>query len=170
MPVVWPLILVLFFLAAGTTVHISTRRSAELVVYNSIGASTIGLRSGRILHVYSDTLPPGQEVTRHCATLGLKAVHHLITEEPCLVKAGDITVLITPYANVNLLSKHDPDILIFTGSRPSMEQIVQPVEKLDAVVVASGSNTGARLAALIKSMPADTIHYTGRRGAFRLKL
>jgi len=69
-----------------------------------------------------------------------------------------------------LLSKHDPDILIFTGSKPSMEQIVQPVEKLDAVVVASGSNPGGRLTAMIRSIHADTVHFTGKRGAFRLKL
>jgi competence protein ComEC len=169
-PAGWPLLSILLFFAAGTAGDILTGRSAELVVYNSIGTSTVGIRTGKILNVYSDTLAAGQEVTRHCATLGLKTVHHLITEEPCLIKAGDYTALITTYVDFNMLTKFDPDILIFTGSNPFMEQIVQPVEKLNAVVVASGTNPGGRLTAMIRSMNADTVHFAGKRGAFRLKL
>jgi hypothetical protein len=154
----------------GTVRDISTRRSGELIVYNSIGRSMVGIRTGKILNVYSDSLPPGPEVSRHCSTLGLKATLHLITKNPCLLKTGTSISLITTYADFSILTENRPDILIFTGSRPVLEKIIQPVEKLDAVIVASGTTTGSQLNRMIRSMNSDTVHFAGKGGAFRLKL
>jgi hypothetical protein len=161
---------VLLLLATGTARDISTRRSAELIVYNSIGSSTIGVRTGKILNVYSDSLPPGQEVARHCAMLGLRASHHLISNEPCLVKTGDKSVLITKYMDSGILKRSKPDILIFAGNRPAPGNIVQPVEKPNAVIVASGTYSGGRFSRMIRLMNADTVHFTVKDGAFRIKL
>ncbi len=169
-PLKWILISVLGFTAAGTLSEIRVRSSSELIVYNSIGSSTIGIRTGKDLILYSDTLYPGPEVTRHCAILGLKTVHHVITEKPCLIKAGHSTALVTNRVNSGMLLKYDPDILIFTGSRPIMEQTNKPVEKIKAVVVASGANPGVKFSGLIRSINADTIHFTGKKGALSLKL
>lgn len=169
-PVFLPLTAILLLLLTGTVRDISTRRSNELIVYNSIGRSTVGIRNGKILNVYTDSLPPGPEVARHSATLGLKITRHLITKEPCLIKTGNSAALITKYADFSILTENRPDILILTGSRPVLDKIIQPVEKLDAVIVASGTSTGSNLSGMIRSMNADTVHFTAKRGAFRLKL
>jgi competence protein ComEC len=168
--VLWPLTAILLFIVTATVRDIATRRSYELIVYNSIGRCTVGIRSGKILNVYTDSLPPGPEVTRHSATLGLKVTQHLITKEPCLVKTGSKAALITAYVDFSILTENRPDILIFIGSKPVLEKIIQPVEKLDAVIVASGTYTGSKLSGMIRSMNADTIHFTAKRGAFHLKL
>ncbi len=69
----WPLSAILLLVATGTIGDITTRRSDELIVYNSIGSSTVGIRTGKILNIYSDSLPPGPEVARHCAMLDLRS-------------------------------------------------------------------------------------------------
>lgn len=169
-PARWLLIAILISATAGTAGNIITRRTSELVVYNSIGSSTIGIRAGRKLNIFSDTLPPGPEVARHCSTLGLTAKCNLIKEEPCLVNAGSLKVLITSNADFNLLARFKPDILVLTGSKPFMEQNTRPVERFKAIIVASNINPGSRITNMIRSFQADTIHFTGRMGAFRLKL
>lgn len=166
----WILISILGFTAAGTIREIRTRSSSEIIVYNSIGSSTVGIRTGKTLNLYSDTVIVGPEVIRHCATLGLKSIHNVIAEKPFLIKAGCNTALITSHLDSKMLVKYDPDILIFTGTRPSLEQFKEPVDKIKAVVVASGANPGHRFTGLIRSINADTVHFTSKKGAFTLKL
>jgi competence protein ComEC len=166
----WLLISIMGFTTAGTLSEIRVRSSSEIVVYNSIGSSTIGIRTGKVLNLYSDAPAPGPEVIRHCAILGLKSIHHSISEKPCLIKAGHNTALVTSRVDFEMLVKYDPDILIFTGSKPFMEQINEPVEDIKAVVVASGADPGNRFSGLIRSINADTVHFTVKTGAFSLKL
>ncbi|MCX6334259.1 MAG: ComEC/Rec2 family competence protein [Bacteroidia bacterium] len=169
-PAILPLSSLLLLVLSGTIRDISTRRSAELIVYNSIGHPTVGIRTGKVINIYSDTLPPGQEVTRHCAAQLLRPNLNLIPEKPCLLKADDNALLITKHLNYIILAQNKPDILIIEGGKPVLERIAQPVEKLKAVIVASGTNPGYQISKLIKSLNADTVHFAGREGAFRLKL
>ena len=71
----------LLFLLSGTIREISTRITNEIIVYNTPGISTIGIRTGKILNLYSDTTVAGAEVKRHCATLGLKMNMNRIGKE-----------------------------------------------------------------------------------------
>jgi competence protein ComEC len=169
-PLRWPLSALFFLILAGTIMNIRIKRSEELIVYNSPGHPTVGIRMGRSMNIYSDTLAMRPEVTRHCATLGLTLKQTLITDKPCLLKTGDNTVLVTNHLNFNLLSTSKPDIIIIRGKKPFLEKILQPVEKLDAIIVASGTNQGVQSSRLIRSINADTIHFTNKKGAFRMKL
>ena len=169
-PIQWPLFALLLLLMAGTIREIKTRRTEELVVYNSIGHSTIGIRRGKTLHVFSDTLVPGPEVNKHSATLRLRTEPNLITEMPCILLNTASKTLLTNHLNFNILSKNKPDILIITGDKPYLEKIEQPIEKFGAVVVASGIKADYRLSLQIRSLNSDTVHFAGKEGAFRLKL
>ena len=71
----------MIFLLTGTIREISTRITNEIIVYNTPGFSTIGIRTGKILNLYSDTTVAGPEVKRHCSTLGLKINLNRISEK-----------------------------------------------------------------------------------------
>ena len=60
------------FILAGTVRDISSRTTNDLIIYNTPGSSTIGIRTGKILNLYSDTTLTRPEVIRHSASLGLK--------------------------------------------------------------------------------------------------
>jgi competence protein ComEC len=169
-PVLWPLTSILLLVLTGTIRDITTRTSKELIVYNSIGYSTVGIRTGKVLNLYSDTLLSGQEVKRHCATLGLKLRNNLIAKNPCLIRTGDSNTLMTPYLNNAIITKTKPDILIISGMKPLLEVDVHPVKNLKTVIVASGTNPNNQITRTIRSLHADTIHFVRKEGAFRMKL
>ena len=166
----WPLSALFLLLMTGTIREITTRRSEELVVYNSIGHSTIGIRTGKILHIFSDTLVPGPEVRKHSATLRLKTEQNLITDKPCILMIALNKTLLTNHLNFKMLTTYKPEILIITGEKPFLEKIEQPIEKFEAVVVASGTRADYNISRQLRSLNSDTVHFAGKEGAFRLKL
>lgn len=169
-PVQWLLSALFLLLLTGTIREITTRRTEELVVYNSIGHSTIGIRTGKILHIFSDTLVPGPEVSKHSATLRLKTEQNLISDKPCMLMSAVGKTLLTNHLNFKILSTYKPEIMIITGEKPFLEKIEQPIEKFDAIVVASGTRPDYRLSRQIRSLNSDTVHFAAKEGAFRLKL
>ena len=66
--------------------------------------STIGIRTGKILNLYSDTTVAGAEVKRHCATLGLKDEYeHDLKDNSDCITAGKTKILITGSLNEKIL-------------------------------------------------------------------
>ena len=59
---IYPFSLLVLFAIADTTFEISARKTNELIVYNTPGNSTIGIRTGKILNLYSDTIQVRAEV------------------------------------------------------------------------------------------------------------
>lgn len=169
-PIKWPLSALFLLLITGTLREITTRRTAELVVYNSIGHSTIGIRTGKTLHLFSDTLVPGPEVIKHSATLRLRTKQNLITDKPAILLTDEGKILLTDHLNFKMIVNYKPDILIITGEKPFLEKIEQPIEKFEAVVVASGTKPDYRISLQIRSLNSDTVHFAGKEGAFRLRL
>jgi competence protein ComEC len=53
-PVLYPLSALLLLVLSGTIRVVSTKSTNELIVYNTIGYSATGVRTGRILNLYSD--------------------------------------------------------------------------------------------------------------------
>lgn len=96
MPAALPLASWLLLAAAGTASGIAVRNSSELVVYKTAGYPAVGIRNGRILNLYTDSLPPGQEVKRHCAVQGLRVEPRPIPEKNLLIRSGEKNILISP--------------------------------------------------------------------------
>ncbi len=120
-PISYPILSLLIFFMAGTAIQISTRASNEIIVYNTPGFSTIGIRTGKILNLYSDTTVAGPEVKRHCASLGLRINLNPVAEGNNCITAGRTRILITSFLDNKIVEGFSPDIIILTGARPEID-------------------------------------------------
>jgi competence protein ComEC len=136
-PVFYPLTALIIFLAAGSISKLSTSITNELIVYNTPGHSTIGIRTGRVLNLYSDTTVAGADVKRHCATLGLKMNLNMIDEKYNCIKAGKTKIIIMGSGGKITPDGFSPDIVILTGSKPAAEFIKDTNSQSEVTVIAA---------------------------------
>jgi hypothetical protein len=150
----------------GTAREIISKRTNELIIYNTPGSSTIGIRTGKILNLYSDTLIAGPEVKRHCASAGLKIKSTLIENNYHCITAGGKKILITNFLNSNNIRNFIPDYIILTGSDPRIQN--DYFKKLSPGVIIISSEPATRFHLLQNgSLPTgDSIHYVRNSGAF----
>jgi competence protein ComEC len=168
--VIFPLSMLLLFLIAGTVRVIGTKTTSQLIVYNTQGYLTIGLREGNKTNIYSDSSFVGQEVKRHCAVLNLKTEANFVRGTPTLIKTLNRRILITDNVTEKVLEQSKPDILILSGSRPVVFRNAGRGEKLSAVVISPEAFSGFRLPARSGVANADTVHYVRKDGAYYLRL
>lgn len=168
--ILYPLTFLLVFILTGTIKDISTRRTNELVVYNTIGHSAIGIRSGRILNLYSDTILVNNDVKKHCATLNLRIRSNVIQGNSFQIKAGAKNILITSYLNNSMLKMTSPDILIINGLKPYIENNIMSDRKFDAVIISPESMLGFKVSAILRSFGSDPAIFIKHDGAFTKKL
>ena len=166
---VYPLCALLFFVLAGTVKTIKTRTSDELIVYNSPGNAIIGIRSGRILNIFSDTSIAGSEVNRHSSMLDLKVRLNVIEGDAVRIRSGSENILITGSLNNYLEKAALPHILIFRG-KTSIQKELSSGSNLKAVIITSEAIQGARFSRMIRSLGADTVHFVRKDGAYRMRL
>ena len=168
--VLYPLTALLLFVVAGTAREIPTRNSGELIVYNTMDYTTIGIRTGRILNTFSDTTSSIPDVDRHCAMLNLKERRNIITGSFCRIKAGNEKILITSSLKGSLLNTESPDIVILTGIKPVIDKNIRRNEPLDALVVSPQVPMRFRFPLENASLASDTMHFVRTEGAFHIKL
>jgi competence protein ComEC len=120
-PLSYPLAALLLFLLAGTAREVIIRKSNEIIIYNTPGFSTIGIRTGKILNLYSDTAAAGNEVKRHCASLGLKIKMNVVDGRNNYILAGTTRLLITNMLNNKIIDGFSPDIVVLTGAKPEID-------------------------------------------------
>ena len=121
-PLFIPLIFLLFFILTGTISTVQTERSNELIVYNTSGSTTIGLRRGKVLNLYryDFIIPP--EVIRHSAVKGLTIRSDTLRDGYTIIDSGSTRIIITGSVNGNETFLQDSDLLILTGKRPQLYQ------------------------------------------------
>ena len=137
--VIYPMSALLIFVLAGTVREIDTKSTNELIVYNTPGRSTIGIRTGKILCIFADTASAVAEVRRHSTTLGLRISLNRIAEGCSLVKAGKTKILISNLINRKIMDDFSPDIVILTGSRPGVEfERDEAINSVVPVIAAEG--------------------------------
>jgi hypothetical protein len=154
----------------GTVKEISSKKTNEIIVYNTPGASTIGIKTGRIINLFADTSLIRQEVYRHSATLGLKIkLNVLKTDWRCIETAGK-KILITGFLNNKLLQNYRPDIVILTGAKPRIENSLKLLHPPDLLIISSEAASGLRFPG--QSFPGniDSIHFVRKSGAFVKRL
>jgi hypothetical protein len=154
------------FAAAGTTSDITVGKSNELIVYNTPGSSTIGIRSGNILNIYSDTSLMKPEVIRHSATLGLKIKSTCLKNGNYCIRAGEKKILICSSPDNQILECFKPDIVIFTGQRPFIDKSLAFSEPAGAIIFSSEIYSGFHLPPSLNVSGSDTIHFVRKSGAF----
>ncbi len=166
----YPLIALLLFIIAVSIKEISNRTSNEIIVYNSIGSSDVGIRTGKILTLYSDTCIAKPEILRHCATSGLKLKVTTIDKKGHFIRTGEKNILICNALNTSLLQKTKPDLIILTGKNPQVNKEVDFIQPAEGIILTSEVASGYHLPGKIENEKVDTIHYVKRSGAFQMKL
>jgi len=78
--ILYPLVALAIIMLVGTVRELNVRYSNEIIVYNTPGLSSVGVRSGKILYLYSDSSIIAPDVRKHAATLRLKIVSRSLTE------------------------------------------------------------------------------------------
>jgi competence protein ComEC len=167
--VLFPLTALLLYVLAVTIKATMTRNTDELIVYNSIGSTTIGIRSGKTLNIYSEIFPAGAEVSRHRSVLNLKVRYNMIESEAFMVKAGKRNILITNSLNNTLLKVSSPDIVIIKGN-PQIQKETLTYKEMKAVIVSNEALQRKRFYAAVRSLGADTVHFVRKDGAFFMRL
>ena len=166
----YPLIALLLLVFTGTVKEISTRTTSELFVYNTIGSSTVGIRTGKMLTYYSDSVSAKPEVLRHGATMRLKLINRTIPHNKCFFRTGGKKILICNSLNYIMLQDLTPDIIILNGYYPQFERGTDFESDLQALIITSEASTSFRLPDNLNRERVDTIHFVRKYGAFRMKL
>lgn len=167
---VYPLMFIYLFFLTDTLTEISTRRTNELIVYNTPGYSTIGIRTGKILYLYSDSVATGPEVERECATLGLKTKTYSLKDELYCIRAGERNILISKSLNRNIILHYQPDIVILTGLYPEIENNLTKEIFPHELIITTGYISGSlnQYAGTINN--PDTLHLVRKSGAYTRQL
>lgn len=164
--IIFPILLILLYSMARTASGISVRTTNELIVYSTPGSSTIGIRTGKILSIYSDTTLIRPEVLRHSSTLGLKIYTNNLKNKFYCIRAGEKNILICNTPDNHIFGNFRPDIVIFTGLKPHIDKYLTFKKPTNALIFSSKPYTGFRLPVERNISEIDTIHFVRKSGAF----
>jgi len=168
--VLYPVSFLFLFISIGTAREIVSERTNEIIIYNTPGATNIGIRTGKILNLYSDTLIAVPEVKRHSASLGLKIKSTLIDNNYHRIKVGGKKILITNKLNTNVIRNFSPDYLILTGPNPEIQNDLDMRPYPGFIIISSEPASKFRLRQKGFISTADSIHYVRNSGAFVKRL
>ncbi len=164
--VLYPISVLLIFITSLTFRDISNRYSNELIVYNTPGISTIGIKTGKILNLYSDSISPAPEVIKHCSTLGLEIKSNKLVNKNYCLKAGTKKILICNTSDNVLIDKYLPDIVIITELRPDTRKLNKAKQHTERVIISSKSPSGFKTPANKFSESRENIYFVNKSGAF----
>lgn len=165
-----PVTALILFITAGTIKNISNRTTNELIVYNTIGSTAIGIRTGSILNLYSDSSSVKPEVIRHCATRGLKIRIISTGNDSRYIKAGGKNILISNTINNSILERTTPDIAVLIGNRPEIGKRLSSVYTFKKLIISSEASSRFFLPENLLSIELDTIHFVRESGAYVTEL
>jgi len=164
-----PLIALLVLAGAGSVRSIHDRVSGELIVYNGISESQVGIRTGMMLDLWSvsDTVMP--EAARHIMTRGLKVKDIHAGPDVRLIETGNRRILICGQLTEVLVQKTRPDIVVLRGKYPRIDRRIKPDDIPETVI--TGSEVSAKSLKIIDPWKTHSrIHEVGVSGACRIRL
>lgn len=162
--------LALMISVATTYRDISVRRSNELIVYNSPGTTVVGIRTGKILNLYSTEGNITAEVLRHSSTLGLKIEQIDQGKGIVCIETAGRKILITASIGKSELSSVSPDIVILTGPRPLIKDCSGVYRYPEMVILSSEVASGFRFSDDFSSLLNKPVFNIRKSGAFTMSL
>jgi len=165
-PAFYPVFFLMLFTFAGTARDISSKNTNEVLIYNTPGSSNIGIRTGKILNLYSDTSIVLPEINRHCATLGLSLKLTLLKKKYYCINADGKKILITNLLNNKIIRDFVPDIVVITGFKPEIERDLNFNSSSPTIIVSSEATAGFHLPRKIVINNNDSIYFVRKSGAF----
>jgi competence protein ComEC len=159
---IYPVFFIVLMLSVSTLRDTITRRTNQLIVYNTPGNTTIGIRTGKTLNIYSDTSLVRKEVIRHGAVLGLKIRSFSLNKSYNLVHVQGEKILITNKLSNQLLKQSDPDFIIIKDTNPEFS----PGLNLDgrSIIIDQSGKLPDDLIKQIKSL--DFLYFIKHSGAY----
>jgi competence protein ComEC len=165
----YPVIFFIILIGYGTVNQISIRRSNELIVYNTPGTSTIAIRTGKILNIYSDSSLMNKEVMKHSATLGLRIKSNALNKNLIYTDAGK-KILIIRSMDENTIQKYKPDIVVLTTLKSGINTYQKQEYLPSALIITPESSAGLTNSFRLNRIATDTVHFVKRSGAFVKRL
>jgi competence protein ComEC len=169
-PVYYPLVFLILFIFTGMIKEVSSKKTNELIVYNTPGSSTIGIKTGKIINLFSDTSIIRPEVYRHSATLGLKIKLNVLKPAVRCLEADRKKILITGFLSNKLIQNYLPDVVILTGIRPKVEDDLKMAHSPGIIIISSEATSGFRFPGQADLSGIDSIHFVRKSGAFIKRL
>ncbi len=165
-PILYPLLSLLLLIITSTSIEILTRNSNELIVYNIPQSSGIGIRTGKILNLYSDSPEPAPEVLKHCSTMGLRLISHSLTDRTYCLDVNGSKILICTSADKEVLEKFRPEIIILRGSAPYWPYYSENDWSPSVIIVSSSASGGFRISPKNSDRESDKVYIVGKSGAY----
>ncbi|MBA4321940.1 MAG: hypothetical protein C0408_03910, partial [Odoribacter sp.] len=166
----YPILGFIFLAMAGIIKNIESERTTELIVFNTPSSATIGIRTGRTLHLFNnyDSIP--KEAIRYIATRNLKSFPEIITASHGFYKTGDSNIIITDSLKANWLKDYKFNILVITGNQPYIERNIPAHLLPETIIVSPETTAGFKLPFSPNQISGKTISYVRKSGAYICKL
>jgi competence protein ComEC len=165
-PFFYPLSLLLLYTAASSITVIARNTTGEIIVYNSPGRLCVGIRSGNILKVWSDTLVASPEAIRHASTLGLKIRTSCFSGKTICLNAGNKKIMICNSLKKSQYERFLPDYIILAGSRPDIERSFSPNRFNGYLILTGGIPKGLKVPSDKIQTSGATVYSVRKSGAF----
>jgi hypothetical protein len=149
---------------------ISVRTTSELIIYNTFGAEVVGVRTGKVLYVFTNSESPLPEILRHSASEGLRIRQHALNEKFNLLTTGNKKILVCNFLNNKLLQTTKPDHIILTGFNAKDAVKIYFTQPVSSLILTSRVPSGYYLKWRMQYQNIDTIHSIKKSGAFRMRL
>jgi competence protein ComEC len=156
-----PIALISLSVVYGTVHEILIRKTNQLIVYNTPGSTTIGIKTGKLLNVYTDTSFISPAVSRHGSTLGLKIRMNILNEDFNYLKAGQHKILVCNSLNQYAGYGIKPEIVILTGKGYSEKYISDELLPEKLIITSD-----LRFTKKADFTTIDTVHSVKKSGAF----
>jgi competence protein ComEC len=162
----YPLSVCLVLLGVGTIRELRVRFTDEIIVYNTPGIASVGVRTGKVLNLYSDSAIIAPDVQKHASAIRLKIIAKSLTEKSYLLKANNRKILIGTYEAVIRGNDIKPDIYVIT--KPPESTRIRISEKYGGLVILSSAVSSGK-SWIFRNM-ADSVYVVTRNGAYTGKI
>jgi competence protein ComEC len=169
-PFIYPAIFLFLFIMNGVIKDFSSKTTNELIVYNTPGSVTIGVKTGKILNLYADTALVRPEVYKHASSLGLIIKTNMLNDSYKCLETEDKKILITSELNNLIVRNYNPDIVILTGTRPGIENNLSMSHPPELIIVSSKAASAFSIPRQTVLTNVDSIHFVRKSGAFMRRI
>ncbi len=165
-PVMIPVTAMALFFTTGTVIKLFDNKDSGFIVYNTVGSVSIGIKTGNIMNLITDSIPVNSDAIRHCSTRGYRTRLFTLNNHALLIMEGKNKILISNRLSHELLLKTNPETLILTGADPVIDKKLNDTAPLKKIIISSEAKNTFRIPVQLSGNGIDTIHYVKKSGAF----
>jgi competence protein ComEC len=165
-----PLSSLLIYTLTTTITDVIESKENRLIVYNSPNITSIGIKTGLTMHLFTDSTVISNDVIKHCSARGIKLKIIKLEEDIYYISSGRKKILISNMLSRKILENKTPDIIILTGNKPLIENNIIFNKFPEVIIVSTIVNSGFSVSKKLNYTNTDNIHYIRKSGAYILKI